>query len=117
MASNAERSEALEWFDIAGVDDIIPGTGAPARLGDKQIAVFRDKTNIYAIDNLDPFSDANVLSRGLLADMKGRICVASPVYKQHFCLKTGECLEDATVNVRAYPVTLRDERILVGIAE
>lgn len=116
-ALQAEQSEAVEWFDIASIDDIISGTGAAARLGDKQIAVFRDKHSIYAIDNLDPFSDANVLSRGLLADMGGRLCVASPVYKQHFCLKTGECLEDTAVNVKAYPVTLRDDRILVGIVE
>lgn len=117
MAFSAEQIAAIEWFDVASIDDIIPGTGAPARLGNKQIAIFRDKQDVYAVDNLDPFSDANVLSRGLLADMAGRLCVASPVYKQHFCLKTGECLEDESVNIKAYPVTLRDDRILIGIAE
>lgn len=116
-ASSAEQVTTIEWFDVAGIDDIIPGTGAPARLGQKQIAIFRDKKEIYAIDNRDPFSDANVLSRGLLADIAGRLCVASPVYKQHFCLKTGECLEDASVNVKAYPITLRDDRILIGLTD
>lgn len=117
IASSAEQIDIIEWFDVAGVEDIIPGTGAPARLGKKQIAVFRDKKNVYAIDNLDPFSEANVLSRGLMADMNGRLCVASPVYKQHFCLTTGQCLEDESVNVKAYPVLLQDDRILIGVAE
>ena len=54
------------------------------------------KTSLYAIDNHDPFSQANVLSRGIVGDLKGRDVVASPIYKHHFDLNTGECLEDDT---------------------
>ena len=50
----------------------------------------------YLIDNHDPFSKANVLSRGIVGDLKGHNVVASPIYKQHFCLETGKCLEEDT---------------------
>ena len=49
--------------------------------------------------NLDPFSRANVLSRGIVGDLKGELVVASPVYKQHFSLRTGQCVEDPDVRV------------------
>ena len=33
-------------------------------------------------------------ARGIVGDIKGVAVVASPVYKQHFSLKSGHCLED-----------------------
>ena len=50
---------------------------------------------LYAIDNVDPFSGASVLSRGLVGDADGAPTVASPIYKQRFDLRTGRCLDDA----------------------
>ena len=41
---------------------------------------------VYALDNFDPHSGANVLSRGIVGDLSGELVVASPVYKHHFSL-------------------------------
>src|SRR3954466_16172382 len=87
---------------ICGLDDIVPDTGVAALVDGEQVAVFRIDQKIYAIGNRDPFSGANVLSRGIVGDLNGELVVASPVYKQHFSLLTGRCIEDPSVSVPVY---------------
>ena len=87
---------------ICRLDDIVPGTGVAALVGAEQVAIFRIDQEVYAIGNRDPFSGANVLSRGIVGDLKGELVVASPVYKQHFSLLTGRCIEDPSVSVPVY---------------
>jgi NAD(P)H-dependent nitrite reductase small subunit len=92
---------------ICCLDEIVPYTGVCALVGGRQIAVFRlGDDKLYAIDNCDPFSRANVLSRGIVGDVKGELVVASPVYKQHFSLISGQCVEDPAVCVSVFPVRL-----------
>ena len=105
-----------EWVAVCGLEDIVPNTGMCALVGERQIAVFRlDDDRVYAIDNHDPFSRANVLSRGIVGDLKGELVVASPVYKQHFSLRSGQCLEDPDVRIPVYPVKLQDGFIFIQI--
>ena len=79
------------------------------------MAVFRlsGSDEIFAIDAFDPFSNAPVLSRGIVGDVEGRLVVASPIYKQHFDLKTGQCLEDDSVAVRTFAVRVVDGQVQV----
>jgi len=84
------------------LDDIVPDTGVAVLIGAEQVAVFRIGQQIYAVGNRDPFSGANVLSRGIVGDLNGELVVASPVYKQHFSLVTGRCIEDPSVSVPVY---------------
>jgi nitrite reductase (NADH) small subunit len=98
---------------ICRLDDIVPDTGVAALVGGEQIAVFRIDQKIYAIGNRDPFSGANVLSRGIVGDLKCELVVASPVYKQHFSLVTGRCIEDETVSVPVYRVLVDGMDVLV----
>ena len=61
---------------------------------DRHVAIFRlGEQQFFAIDNVDPKSQASVLSRGLIGSLGEHIVVASPLYKNHFDLRTGECLE------------------------
>ena len=88
---------------VCRLDDIVPGTGVCALVGGDQIAIFRLRDDsIRAVGNHDPISGANVLSRGIVGDLNGELVVASPVYKQHFSLLTGRCLEDPSVSVPVY---------------
>src|SRR4051812_7392159 len=98
---------------ICGLDDIVPDTGVAALVDGEQVAVFRIDQKIYAIGNRDPFSGANVLSRGIVGDMKGALVVASPVYKQHFSLLSGRCMEDAAVRVPGYGARVEDGFVIV----
>lgn len=103
----------MSWTDICAVNDIIPGTGVCALLGQRQVAVFRPYADeqLFALDNIDPFYQASVLSRGLLADLQGEWYITSPLKKQHFRLKDGVCLENADFSITAYAVRVTNGRI------
>ena len=98
---------------ICRLDDIVPDTGVCALVAGKQVAVFRVGEKVFAIGNRDPFSGANVLSRGIVGDLQGELVVASPVYKQHFSLLTGRCIEDDSVSVPVYQARVDDADVLV----
>ena len=105
------------WTAICLLSDIVPDTGVCALLNGRQVAVFRvgaDEPRVFAIDNYDPNSQAAVLSRGLVGSIGERIVVASPIYKQHFDLQSGECLEAPHNSVSSYPVRIQDGQVWVG---
>jgi nitrite reductase (NADH) small subunit len=43
----------------------------------------------------------------------GEPCVASPLYKQHFALRDGRCLEEEGVAVRTWAVKLEGQSIYI----
>jgi NAD(P)H-dependent nitrite reductase small subunit len=98
---------------VCRLEDIAPDSGVCALVGSEQVALFRIEENIFAIGNRDPFSGANVLSRGIVGDLKGELVVASPVYKQHFSLLTGRCVEDESVSVPVYATRIEEGFVLV----
>ena len=103
------------WTLVCDLEDIVPNTGVCALVDDEQVAVFRiGEHELYAIDNFDPNASAYVLSRGLIGSLGERVVVASPIYKQHFDLRTGECLEAPEHSVRAWKVQLQGDHILLG---
>lgn len=100
---------ASTWQAICPEQDIWPNTGVCALVGSRQIAIFRlADERLFAIDNHDPHSGANVLSRGIVGDIAGEPVVASPIYKQHYRLADGGCIEDPAMQLGSYPVELRD---------
>lgn len=100
---------------VCALTDIAPNTGVCALFEGEQVALFRigDTEQVFAISNYDPIGKANVLSRGITGTLGERIVVASPLYKQHFDLQTGECLEDAEQSVKTYSVTLDNGQIVL----
>lgn len=112
------ESKAMTWSVACSLDDLVPNTGVCALVQDRHVAVFqvRDGTDrLFAIDNYDPNAHASVLSRGLVGNLGERIVVASPIYKHHFDLKNGECLEAPENSVNAYPVRVEKRTVWVGI--
>ncbi|NIH85365.1 nitrite reductase small subunit NirD [Amycolatopsis granulosa] len=95
---------------ICPVDRLVPGRGVAALLPDgRQVAIFRTATGeVHALSNVDPFTRAAVLSRGIIGDVRGVPHVASPMLKHRFELATGHCLDDETVAVRTYPVRVTE---------
>jgi len=106
------------WTPICEVEDIVPNTGVCALLQGEQVAVFRlndgGEPRVFAISNYDPNSDASVLSRGLVGNLGERIVVASPIYKHHFDLQTGECLEAPEHSVPTWPARIDGGKVWVG---
>ena len=105
------------WTPVCAVEDILSGTGACALVEGRQIAVFRVQDSVYALDNFDPASEANVLSRGLVGDLKEERVVASPLYKHHYSLSTGRCLEDASKSVTVHRARVLNGSIWVKIGD
>ena len=103
------------WKDICSVIDLQPDSGVCALVDGQQVAVFflAREQEVYAINNYDPIGKANVLSRGIVGDIKGEPVVASPLYKQHFSLLTGTCLEDDTVKVPVFPIRIENGRVKI----
>lgn len=110
--------QTKDWQRICALDDITPNTGVAALYGEEQIALFRvgSGEQVHAIANYDPNSQAAVLSRGIIGSLGERIVVASPIYKQHFDLKTGECLEAPQHSVHAFAVRVEDSAVWVSDA-
>ena len=111
----APITDTVTWTPVCTVDDILPDTGVCARVDGRHVAVFRvGARELYAIDNVDPRMQASVLSRGLVGNLGDRVVVASPLLKQHFDLRTGECLESPEHSVRAHAVRVDGGRVYVG---
>jgi nitrite reductase (NADH) small subunit len=134
VAGVALSDSPIRWERACLLTDLFPERGAAALFGDVQVALFRlpDPSGlgadagsgpVYAVQNLDPFSGAHVMSRGIVGTRAGVPTVAAPVYKQVFSLVTGECLVaadkspkgDLSPNLTTYPVEIRDGVVHVGL--
>ena len=112
------NAEALTWQSVCKRDDLVPNSGVCALVGTEQVALFYlpgEEQQVYALANRDPIGAANVLSRGIVGDIDGRLVVASPLYKQHFDLLTGDCLEQEGVQVGVYGVRLDGDRVSIAV--
>lgn len=116
IMSQLANHTSEQWTAVCALRDIVPNTGVCALVGHQQIAVFRVGPNneVFAIGNYDPNADAAVLSRGLVGNLGDRLVVASPIYKHHFDLRTGECLEAPEHSVPAYPARVYDGKVWVA---
>jgi nitrite reductase (NADH) small subunit len=100
---------------ICALDALLPERGVAALLGETQIALFRTHDGeVFATGNQDPFSGANVMSRGIVGSRGDVPTVASPMFKQVFDLRTGACLDDPEVSLPVYPVEIVDGQVVVG---
>ena len=107
------------WTPVCPLEDIVPNTGVCALVNGEQVAVFHvdkgDDTMVFAIENYDPGSQAAVLSRGLIGNLGERIVVASPIYKHHFDLSTGECIETPSYSVNSFATRVQDGHVWVAV--
>jgi nitrite reductase (NADH) small subunit len=79
-----------------------------------QIAIFRTHDGeLLAISNFDPYGRAHVLARGIVGSRGDAPTVASPLHKQVFDLRTGQCLDLPDVAVATYRVRCRDGMVEV----
>lgn len=107
------RTGPGRWTAVCRYRDLVPGRGVAVLVGAEQAAVFRDRSGaVYAVQNYDPFGGCHVIARGITGSRSGRLVVISPMYKQAFDLRTGECLdEQATADgsparLRVWPVRI-----------
>lgn len=105
------------WETICSVSDISKNTGVCALHNGEQVAIFKvgQEEQLFALQNYDPFGEANVLSRGIVGDVDGQLTVASPLYKQQFSLESGKCLDDESVILQTYMVRQQDGQVQLKV--
>ena len=109
-AVNRIQAVEPEWTTLCQERDLVSFSGVVAWHRGRQVALFYlpgQATELYALDNRDPRSGAQVIGRGLIGDLGGEPVVAAPLYKQHFSLRDGRCLEDPAQVLNTWPVRLR----------
>lgn len=116
-AAAAPPADAPRWIRICDLGDLEVERGRAALVGGEQIAVFLlHDGSVHAVQNLDPYSGAHVISRGIVGTRQDAPTVASPMYKQVFDLRTGMCLETQgkpQETLRVWPVGVDGTAVLV----
>jgi nitrite reductase (NADH) small subunit len=116
-----EQKSALQWQSLCSRQDLVANSGVVAWVDGAQVALFylpseaSDK-QLYAIDNRDPKSGANVIGRGIVGHLAGNLVIAAPLYKQHFRLEDGACLEYPEQQLRTWPVRLQGEIVEIALS-
>ncbi|MFB9995263.1 nitrite reductase small subunit NirD [Deinococcus oregonensis] len=117
-------SPSTAWVRVCKLDDILPGAGVCALVDGAQVAVFRvtyrGSDRIFAVGNHDPYTSANVLSRGLTGSYTAvdglRFKVASPLLKHAFDLETGVSLDDPALRLPVYAARAKGGDVWIGLA-
>ena len=106
---------------VCTIDDLEVERGRAALIDGQQVALFLlPDGSVCAVDNLDPFSGAHVISRGIVGSRGDAPTVASPLHKQVFDLRTGACLETQgkdPASLRVWSVVVVDGIVYVGAPE
>jgi len=102
---------------ICQVHDLVPNSGVCVKIEGQQVALFylpNETPKVYALGNWDPIGKANVLSRGIVGDINQQLVVASPLYKHHFDLVTGGCIEEPDIEVPVFDVALVSDQVVLN---
>jgi nitrite reductase (NADH) small subunit len=113
-------STSNNWVTVCSDTDLVSNSGVCALLNEQQVALFQIKvgndTQIFAVSNWDPIGKANVLYRGLLGSVENVKVVISPLYKQRYCLDSGQCLDDDAIKLLVYPVRIEQNQVQLQLA-
>jgi len=118
LSTVAVKTEG-SWLAVCQADDLVADSGVVVWLDGAQVALFYlpgQAQSLYALDNRDPRSGANIIGRGLVGSLQGELVVAAPLYKQHFSLQSGACLEDAGQRLRVWPVRMNGDSVELAVA-
>jgi len=115
-ADDAPGSGDRGWIDVCEFNGLQPDRGVCALVGGEAVAVFRcwPDDALYAVGNVDPFSGASVLSRGIVGSADDTVFVASPIFKERFDLRTGEALDDPAIQIPTYEVQVVAGQVMVA---
>ena len=107
------------FVDVVALDRLVPERGAAVLVDGAQVALFRvvegGLDRVYAVSHHDPFSEANVMARGIVGSSGDRVTVASPMYKHVFDLASGACLSDPGVQLSTWRTRITDGVVAVEV--
>ncbi|MEH0843152.1 nitrite reductase small subunit NirD [Micromonospora sp. CPCC 205711] len=109
------NTTTLDWTAVCPLHRLDPDRGVAALVDGVQVALFHTGGELYAVDNLDPVGGAYVMSRGIVGSRGGVPTLASPLHKQVYDLRTGDCLDLPGVRLRRHPARCRDGLVEVRL--
>lgn len=119
MTTPTTPTTPTTWTPVCGLADLVPERGAAAFLDGRQVALFRlSDDRVVAVQQRDPFSGANVLSRGIVGSRGDVPTITSPMHKEVWSLLTGDCVDPGGKEPQAlttYPVRVEDGVVAVAL--
>ena len=114
------QTQHSQWQPLCSRNDLVANSGVVAWFDGRQVALFWLPGNpqeqcLFAVDNRDPKSGVNVIGRGLIGQIGGELVIASPLYKQHFRLHDGTCIEYPEQRLDVWPVRLEGDRVEIAV--
>lgn len=108
------------WRPACGYGDLVANSGVVSLVDGVQVALFylpaqEAGKQLYALENRDPVSGANVIGRGIVGCLAGQLVIASPLYKQHYRLGDGSCLEFPERPLRSWPVRMVGDSVEIDL--
>ncbi|MDX1587713.1 MAG: nitrite reductase small subunit NirD [Oleiphilaceae bacterium] len=112
------QQQTNPWTSVCRQQDLVADTGVAVWTEAGPVALFYlpdTPQQIFALSHYDPIGGANVLARGIVGDIGDEPVVASPLYKQHFSLLDGRCLEREDVQVSCYRARIHEGRVELAL--
>lgn len=122
-SSNNMHIDPKQWQRVCDMSDVVMNSGVCALVNNKQIAIFAleqaegKPPALFAMSNFDPIGKANVMSRGILGSIDEEAVVASPLYKQHFKLNSGQCVEMPEISLMTYQVRCDQSSVYIALQD
>ncbi|WP_284253151.1 nitrite reductase small subunit NirD [Pseudolysinimonas kribbensis] len=104
-----------DWMRACRADELEPDYGEAVLLDGEPIALVLTDGVVYAVGHRDPTSGAPVMARGIVGSRGDRPTLASPLHKEIYDLRTGECLSTDAPRLPTYPVRIADGWVEVSM--
>lgn len=110
------------WKKVGSTTDFPSDIGSCVKVDNQQIAVFRvaedsESEQWYAVQNLNPYNQRMVLSRGIVGCTEHGHKVACPLHKSPFSLKDGKHLGEGEVSdLKTYPIKVENDVVYLQVA-
>ncbi|EHK67578.1 nitrite reductase small subunit NirD [Achromobacter arsenitoxydans] len=115
---SAQPLQQPVWLHACLRQDLVANSGVVALVDGAQVALFylpdADGPTLYAVSNRDPKSGANVIGRGIVGQLNGDLVVASPLYKQHFRLADGSCVQYPDQRLRTWQARFNGDAVEIA---
>jgi nitrite reductase (NADH) small subunit len=107
---------AAGWHRVCAVEELELAWGEAALIAGRQVALFRTAPGeVFAVAHEDPATGAHVMARGIVGSRGARQTIASPLHKEVYDLKTGECFGTAELRLTTFTTRIVDGYIEVEL--
>ncbi len=98
------------FYKVCKVSDLKESIGERYLVNDTDIALFKINGKIFAVNNVCPHKQANIMHEGFVENE----CVVCPLHGWTFELSTGNLIGGSR-GLKSYPVEIKNEDIYVQV--